>query len=67
MHGAFGQHFAKPGKLDQKYHRWMIDSFDERLGADYGVDITVEPDDVKKRIDHAREFMQVAQRYFKNR
>jgi len=65
VHGAFGQHFAKPGKLDAKYHRWMIDSFDERLGADYGVDIDLEVEEVQKRVEHARQFLQAAQEYLK--
>ena len=31
VHAAYGEHFAKTGLLDPKYHRWLLDAFDERL------------------------------------
>jgi uncharacterized protein (UPF0332 family) len=34
---AFGREFAKSGKLDSKYHRWLIDAQDLRNIGDYGV------------------------------
>lgn len=27
VHGAFGEHFAKTGTLDPKYHRWLLEAF----------------------------------------
>lgn len=35
VHGAFGEHFAKSGLLDSKYHQWLLDAFDKRLKSDY--------------------------------
>lgn len=32
IHAAYGEHFAKTKVLDPKFHRWLIDSFDKRLG-----------------------------------
>ena len=33
VHGAFGEHFAKPGLLDPKYHRWLLSAFNKRITA----------------------------------
>jgi uncharacterized protein (UPF0332 family) len=44
VHSAFGEHFAKPGLLDVKYHRWLLDAFDARLEADYEVEIDIQSD-----------------------
>lgn len=37
VHAAFGEHFAKTRSLDPKYHRWLLDAFDQRITADYRV------------------------------
>jgi uncharacterized protein (UPF0332 family) len=34
---AFGREFSKPGLLDPKFHRWLIDAQDLRNIGDYGV------------------------------
>jgi uncharacterized protein (UPF0332 family) len=34
---AFGREFATAGRLDTKYHRWLIDAQDLRNIGDYGV------------------------------
>ena len=31
VHGAFGQHYVKTELLDPKYHRWLLDAFDQRI------------------------------------
>jgi uncharacterized protein len=41
VHSAFGEHFAKTGLLDPKYHRWLIDAFDKRIAADYGIEAEI--------------------------
>lgn len=37
VHAAYGEHFAKTGLMDPKFHRWPLDAFDERLLGDYGM------------------------------
>lgn len=59
VHSAFGEHFAKPAHLDPKFHRWLLDAFDERLRGDYDIDISFDIAAVRKRIEQAREFIQV--------
>ena len=63
VHGAFGEHFAKPGVLDPKYHRWLLAAFEKRITADYGVEETIEIDEARTLIQQAQEFLQAAQRY----
>jgi uncharacterized protein (UPF0332 family) len=60
VHTAFGEHFTKVGALDAKYHRWLLDAFDERLRGDYDFDASLDAEHVGMRIEQAREFIDVA-------
>ncbi len=60
VHGAFGEHFAKTGLLDQKYHRWILEAFNKRVTGDYGVDTDLNSDDATLVIDQAQDFLQAA-------
>ena len=60
VHAAFGEHFAKTEMLDPKYHRWLLDAFDQRILGDYGVEGILTRDDVARMIEHAREFVSAA-------
>jgi uncharacterized protein (UPF0332 family) len=62
-HAAFGQHFAKPGILDAKFHRWLLDAFDKRLMADYTAESVITPADATVLISQAREFLDTARQY----
>jgi uncharacterized protein (UPF0332 family) len=61
-HAAFGEHFAKTGLMNPKYHRWLLDAFDDRLRADYDFESTFDSESVATRIEQAREFLQEARR-----
>lgn len=63
VHAAFGEHFAKTGLMDPKYHRWLLDAFDDRLRADYDIDASFDADSVTRRIEQAREFLAVVRRH----
>ncbi len=63
VHGAFGEHFAKPGLLDAKYHQWLLAAFEERIAADYEVGEPIEAGTVEIMIQQAREFLQAARKY----
>jgi uncharacterized protein (UPF0332 family) len=63
VHAAYGEHFAKTGLLDPKFHRWLLDAFDERLVADCGVEVEFEPHSVALRIEEAREFLETARHF----
>jgi len=63
VHGAFGEHFAKTGELDSRYHRWLLAAFEKRVTADYGVEDVIESHDAEETITHAREFLETTRRY----
>ncbi len=65
VHGAFGEHFAKAGLLDPKYHRWLLAAFNKRISADYGIDAELSATDVGEILGQAREFLDAARRHWK--
>lgn len=56
VHAAFGRIFVKSGRIDTKFHRWLLDAFDRRLTADYGVRVVLEAEEVDEMIRRAEEF-----------
>ncbi len=63
VHAIFGERFAKPGVLDPKFHRWLIDAFDQRLLGDYEIEATITREQVQGIIQQAREFLGAAVQY----
>lgn len=59
VHGAFGEHFARTGLLDIRFHRWLLDAFDRRIQADYGLDALVTIEEAQMMVDQASEFLRV--------
>jgi uncharacterized protein (UPF0332 family) len=58
----FGESFAKTGALDAKFHRWLLDAFDKRILADYGIEAVLTHDDAAQVIEQAHEFVAAASR-----
>jgi uncharacterized protein (UPF0332 family) len=63
VHGAFGEHFAKTGALESKYHQWLLAAFEERITADYEVGESIATGKVETMIQQARELLQRARGY----
>jgi len=63
VHAAYGEHFGKSGLLDSKFHRWLLDAFDKRILADYGVEAVPTAEDAQRMIEQASEFLQESRRY----
>jgi uncharacterized protein (UPF0332 family) len=63
VHAAFADHFTRTGRLDVKYHRWLLDAFNDRLRADYDIDATFDRDAAVARIEQAREFLGTARQH----
>jgi len=63
VHALFGSTFAKPGLMDPKFHRWLLDAFDKRLLADYGIEAALTHDDAEWMIAQAREFLEAARQF----
>lgn len=62
VHAAFGEHLAKPGIVDAKYHHWLLHAFEKRIIADYEVDKTIRSEEAAEAIRRASEFLEVARR-----
>ena len=58
---AFGREYAKAGKFDSKFHRWLIDAQDFRNIGDYGLEGHITNDDDKLVCDWAEEFIESAE------
>lgn len=63
VHAAFGREFAKTALLDPRFHRWMLDAFDKRITADYGVDAEVEAAEVEEMVRRADAFLTAARQH----
>lgn len=64
---AYGKHFAKTKELDPRYHRWLRDGFEKRISGDYGVDSGIGEDIATDMINQARDFLETAQEYLKEK
>ncbi len=62
---AFGEHYIKTGIFDAKFHRWLLDAFDQRIESDYGIDVVIVDEDASELIEQAKEFLQAASSYLK--
>ena len=60
VHSAFGEHFAKTGLMDPKYHRWLVTAFAKRIAADYGVEAEITADDAHALNQQAHDFLAAA-------
>ena len=65
VHAAFGEHIVKTGMLDEKFHRWLLDAFDQRIVGDYGVTAMLTSEDAALVIAHAEEFLSAATQHLK--
>ena len=63
VHSLFGQHFSKAGKLNPKFHRWMLEAFDARCQADYLLGVVIPPEEVALSIEQASEFLSAAEEF----
>lgn len=63
VHSAFGKNFVKTGKIDARFHRYLLDAFEVRLEADYGVEIVLSESSVREMISRTKEFLSVAYQY----
>ena len=67
VHAAFGEHLVKTGEFDAKFHRYILDAFESRQEADYGVDIVLEEHAVREMIRRAKEFLSTSREYLANK
>jgi uncharacterized protein (UPF0332 family) len=64
--GAFGREFAKTGKLNPEFHRWLIDAQDIRNMSDYGVGVETTAEQAIEVIRQADEFLKAGRDYLQS-
>lgn len=57
---GFGRTFARPGRLDPRFHRYLIDAQDLRNLGDYGVGSGVSREQVAELLAWCDEFLAAA-------
>ena len=60
---AIGREFAKSGKMEARFHRWLIDAQDVRNIGDYGVGVEVPEEKAKVVCEWAEKFIGAAEMY----
>lgn len=60
---AFGKEFTRSGKLDARFHRYLLDSQDTRNIGDYGIGPGVSEEQVRNSLQWADEFLKAAERF----
>lgn len=58
---AFGREFAKPARMDPKFHRWLIGAQNFRNVGDYGVEAHVSEEQAELACGWAEEFIRAAE------
>src|SRR3990172_4274784 len=64
-HSAVGYYFAKTGKLDQKYHRMLINARKIREIADYDIDEEIVDPVASVKIDEGKAFVGAVKKYLR--
>jgi len=59
---AFGQQFARTGRLPPEYHRHLIDASQIRNQADYSIEATLTATEASDQILQAEQFLEMAKR-----
>lgn len=62
---AFGQIFIKPGYIDAKFHKYLIEAFDLRQESDYQPTADISEKQAGKLLERAKEFVEVCRRMCK--
>ncbi|MFH0948752.1 MAG: hypothetical protein V1833_07165 [Elusimicrobiota bacterium] len=62
---TFGKEFSKTDIFDQKFHRAIIDAFDDRQNSDYDAVSLITEDESRDYLNLARKFILEAKKYLK--
>jgi uncharacterized protein (UPF0332 family) len=58
---AFGQYFAKTGRVPVEYHRYLIENEQRRNVGDYDVQSGLTESDATEQLTRAEEFLNIAE------
>ena len=57
VESAFGYHFAKPGRIDARYHKMLMNARKIREIADYDIDEEIVEPVASLKLEEGREFV----------
>jgi len=60
---AFGKQFARTERVPRRLHRYLIDTQDDRLGADYRIGQETTAEDAAEALRRAKEFIEAAEEF----
>ncbi|MBN2488529.1 MAG: HEPN domain-containing protein [Methanosarcinaceae archaeon] len=60
---AFGQHFVKTNIFEHKFHRYLVEAFEQRQIGDYEVLDVITKETAQRVINRAMEFMSAVKDY----
>jgi len=63
VESAFGYHFVKPGRIDQKYHRMLIGARKVRELADYDIEEEIVEPTASLKLEEGRAFLAAIKKY----
>jgi uncharacterized protein len=55
---AFGEYLVKPGLIDYKFHKYLMDTFDLRQESDYQPVMGIDSQQTEETICQAKEFVE---------
>ncbi len=59
---AFGQHFAKTGRVPAEFHRYLIEGQDSRNVGDYDTTPRLSSEHAMEQLSRAEKFLDLAER-----
>lgn len=65
LNSAFGEYIAKPGLMNPKFHRYLLDGFSARSDSDNEPVTETSEKSALQMIEQASEFLQAEKEYFK--
>ena len=63
VESAFGYYFAKPGRIDPKYHRMLMNAREIREIADYDIEEEIVEPVASLRVEEGRTFLAVIKNF----
>lgn len=65
LNSAFGEYVAKPGLMNTKFHRYLLDGFSARSESDYEPVTEASEENALIITDQAKEFLEAAKDFLK--
>jgi uncharacterized protein (UPF0332 family) len=59
----FGLHLVRSGKIEPEWSAYLVESLDDRLAADYDIEISFSRKEARSQCRRSREFLNRVKRY----